>query len=167
MHVQWVRVEKTIGGKGLSIPNLLLHAKGGVSDNHEGNFSRTNGHSELHHLVRMPLFLWNQTHPHYWHGKLSVIEMSLQQGGLNFWSSQFPHLWHNRSSMIPPFAVPPFSFILILSVFEAQPHDILYSLHFWPTVLDNGFQILQECVPELKMESKHESTTLCSYLTPM
>lgn len=42
MHVQWVRVEETIGGKGLSaglyIPNLLLHAKGGVSDNHDGNF---------------------------------------------------------------------------------------------------------------------------------
>lgn len=109
MHLQWVRVEETIGGKGLSIPNLLLHAKGGVSDNHEGNFSRTNGHSELHHWVRMPLFLWNQTHPHNWHGKLSGIEMSLQQGGLNFWSSQFPHLWHDRSSMIPPFAVPPLS----------------------------------------------------------
>lgn len=34
MHVQWMRVEETMGVKGLSaslsIPNLLLHAKGGV-----------------------------------------------------------------------------------------------------------------------------------------
>ena len=39
MHVQWMRVEKTIGGeglsKGLSLPNLLSHAKGEMSDNHE------------------------------------------------------------------------------------------------------------------------------------
>lgn len=88
MRVQWVRVEETIGGKGLSaglsIPNLLLHAKGGVSDNHEGNFRWTNGRCELHHFVRMPLFLWNQTHPHEWHGGLAVIEMSTQEGVLNF-----------------------------------------------------------------------------------
>lgn len=86
MHVRWVRVEETIGGKGLSaglsIPNLLLHAKGGVSDNHEGNFRWTNGRSELHHFVRMPLFLWNQTHE--WHVELAVIEMSTQEGVLNF-----------------------------------------------------------------------------------
>lgn len=61
MYVQWMRVEKTMGRKslsaGLSKPNLLLHAKGGVSDNHEGNFRWTNGRSELHHFVRMLLFL--------------------------------------------------------------------------------------------------------------
>ncbi len=32
---------------GLSIPNLLLHAKGGVSDKHEGNFRWTYCRSEL------------------------------------------------------------------------------------------------------------------------
>lgn len=61
MHVQCLRVEETIGGKGLStglsIPNLLLHARGGVSDKHEGNFRWTKGRSELHHFVKMPLFL--------------------------------------------------------------------------------------------------------------
>lgn len=48
-------------GKGLSaglyIPNLLLRAKGGVSDNRDGNFRQSNVRSELHHFVRMPLFL--------------------------------------------------------------------------------------------------------------
>lgn len=88
MYVQWVRVEETIGGNGLAaglaIPNLLLHAKSGVSDNHEGNFRWTNGRSESHHFVRMPLFPWNPTHPHEWHGELAVIEMSTQEGVLNF-----------------------------------------------------------------------------------
>lgn len=61
MHAQWMRVEETKGGKGLSaglsMRNPLLHARDGVSDNHEGNFRWTNGRSELHHFVRMPLFL--------------------------------------------------------------------------------------------------------------
>lgn len=75
------------GGAGLSaslsIPNLQLHAKGGVSDSREGNFRWTNGRAELHHSARTPLFLWNQTHPHGWHGGLAVIEMSAQEGVLN------------------------------------------------------------------------------------
>lgn len=56
MLVRWVRVGETIGGKGLpagpSLPNHLLHAKGGASDNHEGNFRWANGCSEWHHFVR-------------------------------------------------------------------------------------------------------------------
>ena len=62
-----------------SIPNLPLHAKGGVSGSHEGNFRWTTGRAALHHFVRMSLFLWNQTHPHEWHGGLAVIEMSAQE----------------------------------------------------------------------------------------
>lgn len=49
MHVQWVRVEETIGGTDLSEPNRLLHAKGGVSDDHKGNLRWINAQDELRH----------------------------------------------------------------------------------------------------------------------
>lgn len=153
MLVRWVRVGETIGGKGLpagpSLPNHLLHAKGGASDNHEGNFRWANGCSEWHHFVRFA-FVSLKPNTFTQVSKWGVCNWDVCAGRrvklllVSIYPRLARYLIHETSRPFPSPTSPPPIFILItLCLREAQPCDILYSMHFWPTVLDNGFQILQ------------------------
>lgn len=69
-------------------------------------------------------------------------------------------------SCLPP--PPSSSSSLCLSV--RHHDDILYSVHFWPTVLGNGFQTLQgglNLCQSWKWKANMNPSPLCSYLAPM
>lgn len=138
MHVGRLRVSETRAGNGpffrpVYLLGRMLQAacQTTVTVTSDGRKAAPNDIT-----LRGPLFLRNQTHPHRWRGKLSVIETRVEEGTF---VSFYPLLARDHHARYPPQSS---SSLLRLSV-GPKARDILYSLHFWPTSWDNGFQILQ------------------------
>ena len=104
---------------------------------------------------------------------LVVIETSKRKPGTLKVCSSLLSPSRTRSFTSPLSPSSPYSSLppsIDMSLSEACCCDILYSLHFWPTALGNGFQILQgglNLCQSWKWKAKHTFTTLCSYLAQM
>lgn len=139
LHVRdphWLRVGETIVGKtqsaGLSLPNLLLHAREGVSNEHEGNL-RWIGVTSLCEGA----FVWVKPNTSIWITWHAGCNWDVDAEKIvELLRVSIPRHSHEISSQYPPPLPSP-------SSFSSRRSDILYSLHFWPTVLCNGFQTLQ------------------------
>lgn len=127
-HVQRVHVRETIeGSRSFFRPVDLLRCVLKAACPKNVTVTSDRWKATPHDItLQGSLFHRNPTHPQRWQGMPTVMEPRVEEGAF---VSIYPHLARDLLSRYPPQ-----SSSSLLCLCQLKPHDILYSLHFWPTL---------------------------------